>query len=147
MSLFFRNCRSLLFVYALYHVQGKQFKEIAHPKFQVSHLRKSESVLLFYFSYYVLLKLIFLFFLDLAVVIENRIQLFSNGVVIKTKERPFTSLKALVYDNIRDQFIVSDTHKANDTVYTVPVAIDITVPIIKGLPGDIQVYINDTSYL
>lgn len=73
-------------------------------------------------------------------VVENQIRLLtSNGTLIDTKDQPFSSLKALTYDNVRDQFIVSDMHKNNDTVYTVQIDEHITVPIIQGLPGDVQV--------
>lgn len=72
--------------------------------------------------------------------VENQIRLLtSNGILVDTKDQPFSSLKALAYDNIRDQFIVSDMHKNNDTVYTVQIDQHITVPIVQGLPGDVQV--------
>lgn len=81
-----------------------------------------------------------LFFSDLAVVVDNQIRLLtSNGTLIDNNYQPFSSLKALAYDNIRNQFIVSDMHKNNDTVYTVQFDKHITVPIIQGLPGDVQV--------
>lgn len=73
-------------------------------------------------------------------VIENQIRLLtSNGTLLDIKDQPFSSLKALAYDNIRDQFIVSDTHMNNDTVYTVEIDKHTTVPIIQGLSGDVQV--------
>lgn len=77
---------------------------------------------------------------ELAVVVQNQIRLLtSNGTLIDTKDQPFSSLKALAYDNIREQFIVSDMLKNNDTVYTVQIDKHTTVPIIQGLPGDVQV--------
>nr|XP_023027505.1 protein cueball-like [Leptinotarsa decemlineata] len=78
---------------------------------------------------------------ELAVVVENEINLYQrNGTLIESKTQPFSSLKALAYDNVRDQFIVSDMDKVIDTIYTVQMnkETDITEPIIKGLPGDVQ---------
>ncbi|CAH1102545.1 unnamed protein product [Psylliodes chrysocephalus] len=80
---------------------------------------------------------------DLAVVVKNEIKLLSfNGSEIDSRSQPFSSLKALVYDGVRDQFIVSDTDMdlKNDTIFTVRFTkeTDITVPIIRDLPGDVQ---------
>lgn len=73
-------------------------------------------------------------------VVENQIRLLTaNGTLIDIKDQPFSYLKAVTYDNVRDQFIVSDMNKNNDTVYTVQIDKHITVPIIQGLPGDVQV--------
>lgn len=81
-----------------------------------------------------------LIFSELAVVVENQIRLLtSNGTLVITKDQPFSSLKALAYDNVRDQFIVSDMHLNNDTVYTVQIDKHTTEPIIQGLPGNVQV--------
>ncbi|CAG9856247.1 unnamed protein product [Phyllotreta striolata] len=80
---------------------------------------------------------------DLAIAVENEIKLLdSNGSEINSQSQPFSSLKALVYDGIRDQFIVSDTdgNLKYDTIFTVRFnkETDTTVPIIRDLPGDIQ---------
>ncbi|KAJ8957578.1 hypothetical protein NQ318_020618, partial [Aromia moschata] len=77
----------------------------------------------------------------------------SNGSIIETTAQPFSKLKALTYDNIRDQFVVSDTDQFNDTIFTVQLTketdIDIT-PIIQDLPDDVQGLavdpINDLLY-
>ncbi|KAJ8970446.1 hypothetical protein NQ317_000660 [Molorchus minor] len=91
---------------------------------------------------------------QLALVIDNQIVLLeSNGSMIETTAQPFTKLKALTYDNVRDQFVVSDTDQSNDTIYTVQLTketdIDIT-PIIRDLPDDVQGLavdpINDLLY-
>ncbi|KAG5889516.1 hypothetical protein JTB14_009003 [Gonioctena quinquepunctata] len=83
---------------------------------------------------------------ELAVVVENEIMLFHrNGTLIESKSQPFSSLKALAYDNVRDQFIVSDMDMINDTIYTVQFyeETDTTEPIIKDLPGDVQGLVID----
>ncbi|KAJ8924992.1 hypothetical protein NQ315_001157 [Exocentrus adspersus] len=78
---------------------------------------------------------------ELAVAIDNQIELLqSNGSIIETTAQPFSKLKALTYDNIRDQFVVSDTDQFNDTIFTVQLTketdVDIT-PIIQDLPDDV----------
>ncbi|KAJ8940871.1 hypothetical protein NQ314_010549, partial [Rhamnusium bicolor] len=81
-------------------------------------------------------------FSELAIVIDNQIELLqSNGSIIQSTAQPFSKLKALTYDNVRDQFVVSDTDQFNDTIFTVQLTketdIDIT-PIIQDLPDDVQ---------
>ncbi|XP_018570175.1 protein cueball [Anoplophora glabripennis] len=78
---------------------------------------------------------------ELAVAIGNHIELLQpNGSVIQSSTQPFNKLKALTYDNIRDQFIVSNTDRLNDTIFTVQLTeetdTDIT-PIIQDLPDDV----------
>ncbi|VEN33587.1 unnamed protein product [Callosobruchus maculatus] len=78
---------------------------------------------------------------ELALVLENQIKLLhSNGELMESRTHSFNSLKALAYDNVREQFIVSDMDATNDTIYTVQLTkeTDTTVPIIKELPGDVQ---------
>ncbi|CAG9819376.1 unnamed protein product [Phaedon cochleariae] len=78
---------------------------------------------------------------DLAVVVGNEISLLhTDGTIFESKTQPFSSLKALAYDDVRDQFIVSDMDMKNDTIYTVQLSkeTDKTVPIVNGLPGDVQ---------
>lgn len=83
------------------------------------------------------------FFSELAVAISNHIELLqSNGSIIESSNQPFNKLKALTYDNIRDQFVVSDTDRLNDTIFAVQLTeetdTDIT-PIIQDLPDDVLV--------
>lgn len=76
---------------------------------------------------------------DLAIVVDNEIQLLSpNGSVLDSRKL-FSSLKAIAYDGIRDQFIVSDRDSKNDTIFIVRLSKETaTEPIIKGPPGDVQ---------
>lgn len=102
---------------------------------------------------YIHILITYIFILELAVVVENQIRLLtSNGTLVDTKDQPFSSLKALAYDNIRDQFIVSDMNLMNDTIYTVQIDEHTTDPIIQGVPGDVQVktikkYISSNKYI
>ncbi|XP_057653327.1 protein cueball [Diorhabda carinulata] len=76
---------------------------------------------------------------DLAIVVDNEIQLLtSNGTLIDSRS-PFSLLKAITYDGVRDQFIVSDRDTKNDTIFTVRLSKETeTEPIMKGPPGDVQ---------
>ncbi|XP_022920314.1 protein cueball [Onthophagus taurus] len=77
---------------------------------------------------------------DLAVAIEGQIELLtSNGTLVGTTVA-FTKLKALTFDNIRHQFIVSDMNEFNDTIYTISLTQEVTKnsPIIQNLADDIQ---------
>lgn len=54
----------------------------------------------------------------------------------------FSKLKALAFDNIRHQFIVSDMDKLNDTIFTVELnEKSYRTPILRDLPDDIKVSI------
>ncbi|KAH0815849.1 hypothetical protein GEV33_006942 [Tenebrio molitor] len=77
---------------------------------------------------------------DLAVVTNDQIELLlSNGSLIGSAFEQFSKLKALTFDNVRHQFVVSDMDQQNDTIFTVQLTkeTDIT-PIIEDLPDDVQ---------
>ncbi|KAL3275482.1 hypothetical protein HHI36_020242 [Cryptolaemus montrouzieri] len=78
---------------------------------------------------------------DLAVATAGQIELLlSNGTMIGIAREGFTKVKALAFDSVRHQFIVSDMDEFNnDTIY----AVDLTKetdnnPIISDLPDDVQ---------
>ncbi|CAG9830420.1 unnamed protein product, partial [Diabrotica balteata] len=76
---------------------------------------------------------------DLAVVVRNEIQLLSATGSVLESRKPFSSLRAITYDGIRDQFVVSDTDRNNDTIFTVRLSKETaTEPIIHSPPGDVQ---------
>lgn len=77
---------------------------------------------------------------DLAVAIEGQIELLtSNGTLVGTTIS-FNKLKALTFDNIRHQFIVSDMNELNDTIYSIPLTSEEQKndPIVEDLEDDIQ---------
>lgn len=77
---------------------------------------------------------------DLAVAIRDTVELlYSNGSLLGSAAQQFSQLKALTFDNIRHQFVVSDVDQHNDTIYSVQLTreTDIT-PIVSNLPDDIQ---------
>uniref|UniRef100_A0A6P7FUE3 Protein cueball n=1 Tax=Diabrotica virgifera virgifera TaxID=50390 RepID=A0A6P7FUE3_DIAVI len=76
---------------------------------------------------------------DLAVVVRNEIQLLSSTGSVLESRKPFSALRAITYDGIRDQFVVSDTDRNNDTIFTVRLSKETaTEPIITSPPGDVQ---------
>ncbi|KAB0796179.1 hypothetical protein PPYR_10240 [Photinus pyralis] len=77
---------------------------------------------------------------DLAVAISDTVELlYSNGSLLGSAAQQFSHLKALTFDDIRHQFVVSDVDQHNDTIYSVQLTreTDIT-PILTNLPDDVQ---------
>lgn len=63
----------------------------------------------------------------------------SSGALIGSTVEQFTKLKALTFDNVRHQFIVSDMDQGNDTIFTVQLTKETEItPIIPDLPDDVQ---------
>ena len=79
--------------------------------------------------------------------IGGEVQLLnSNGTLVGGVPSTFTNLKALTFDNIRHQFLVSDMEQDNDTIYSVPLKKENTnSPIIQDLPDDIRVRVDLSS--
>lgn len=78
---------------------------------------------------------------DLAVAIDDQIELLtSNGTVIGSAVQfQFSKLKALTFDILRHQFVMSDMEKENDTIYAVRLTKEKPItPIVEDLPDDIQ---------
>lgn len=75
-------------------------------------------------------------------VINDQIELLqSNGTLVGATLQQFTKLKALTFDNIRHQFVVSDMDQQNDTIFTVQLTKETEItPIVPDLPDDVQVY-------
>ncbi|XP_050300833.1 protein cueball [Anthonomus grandis grandis] len=73
---------------------------------------------------------------DIAVVISDQIELLqSNGTLIGATVEQFTKLKALTFDNVRHQFVVSNNNQSNDTIFTVELTKETEItPIIPNLP-------------
>lgn len=87
----------------------------------------------------------FLFLLaDLAVAIEDQVELLStNGTTIGSAMQQFTKLKALTFDNVRHQFVVSDMNQENDTIFSIELNKESEItPIVEDIPDDIQVNIH-----
>lgn len=83
-------------------------------------------------------------FTDLAVAISDEVELLAtNGTVIGTTFQQFSKLKALAFDVVRHQFIVSDMDQQNDTIYSVSLTKESetadAIPIVQDLRDDIQV--------
>lgn len=77
---------------------------------------------------------------DLAVAISDQVELlYSNGSLLGSAVQQFSNLKALTFDNIRHQLVVSDMDQKNDTIYGVQLTkqTDI-IPIVQDLPDDVQ---------
>lgn len=84
------------------------------------------------------------FFSDLAVAISGEIELLTaNGTLVGSALQQFSKLKALTFDAVRHQFLVSDMDQTNDTIYCVPLTkeseTDSVSTIVQDLPDDIQV--------
>ncbi|XP_044269142.1 protein cueball [Tribolium madens] len=77
---------------------------------------------------------------ELAVVTNDKIELLlSNGSIIGSAFEQFNKLKALTFDNIRHQFVVSDMDQQNDTIFSVQLTKETDVTsIIEDLPDDVQ---------
>ncbi|XP_030765539.1 protein cueball [Sitophilus oryzae] len=77
---------------------------------------------------------------EIAVVINDQIELLqSNGMLIGSTMQQFTKLKALTFDNVRHQFVVSDMDHDNDTIFTVQLTKETEItPIVPDLPDDVQ---------
>lgn len=80
-------------------------------------------------------------FADLAVAIEDQVELLStNGTTIGSAMQQFTKLKALTFDNVRHQFVVSDMNQENDTIFSIELNKESEItPIVEDIPDDIQV--------
>lgn len=77
----------------------------------------------------------------MAVAISDQVELlYSNGSLLGSAVQQFSNLKALTFDNIRHQLVVSDMDQKNDTIYGVQLTkqTDI-IPIVQDLPDDVQV--------
>lgn len=83
-------------------------------------------------------------FSDLAVAVADQILLLeSNGTFMDESPQEFSRLKALTFDNIRHQFIVSDMDDLNDTIFTVQLNEQSYIkPILHNLPDDIKVRVR-----
>lgn len=76
----------------------------------------------------------------MAVAIGGEVQLLNSSGTLIGVTNAFTNLKALTFDNIRHQFLVSDMEQDNDTIYSVPLKKENTnSPIVQDLPDDIRV--------
>lgn len=77
----------------------------------------------------------------MAIVTSDKIELLlSDGSLIGSTFEQFSKLKALTFDNIRHQFVVSDMDHQNDTIFSVQLTKETDVtPIIEDLPDDVQV--------
>lgn len=85
--------------------------------------------------------LIYALFSDLAVVTNNEIELLTrNGTLVGTAVQEFSRLKALAFDPVRHQFLVSDMDQQNDTIFTVRLSKETEIyPVVEDLPDDVQV--------
>lgn len=83
----------------------------------------------------------FRLFADLAVAINDQVELLtSNGTLVGSAFQQFSKLKALTFDSVRHQFVVSDMDQQNDTIFTVQLTKETDiVPILQDLPDDVQV--------
>lgn len=91
---------------------------------------------------YFILGLIFISFVtDLAVTVKDQIKLLkANGSTAGIAVQQFSSLKALTFDSVRHQFIMSDKDQSNHTIYSVKLTKEtIITPIVEDLPDDVQV--------
>lgn len=83
-------------------------------------------------------------FTDLAIAVHDRIEFIdSNGTVTRRAVQEFSNLKALTFDNARNQFVASDMddRKVNDTILAIELtknSSDIST-LIPYLPDDVQV--------
>ncbi|XP_066250267.1 protein cueball [Euwallacea similis] len=82
---------------------------------------------------------------EIAVAVKDQIELlWHNGSLLCATVKKFTDLKALTFDNLREEFVVSDRDMQNDSIIRVHVAKETevtetkTIPIIGGLADDIQ---------
>ncbi|XP_018326293.1 protein cueball [Agrilus planipennis] len=78
---------------------------------------------------------------DVAVAVGDEIKLLNyTGSLLGTAVEQFTKLKALSYDYVRHQFLVSNMEKLNDTIFKIQLNNKQTaiVPIVKDLPDDVQ---------
>lgn len=77
---------------------------------------------------------------DLAVATNDQVELlYSNGSLLGSAVQQFNKLKALTFDSIRHQFLVSDVDQKNDTIYSVQLTKPTDViPIVTNLPDDVK---------
>ncbi|KAF5277465.1 hypothetical protein FQR65_LT03802 [Abscondita terminalis] len=76
---------------------------------------------------------------NLAVATNDQVELlYSNGTLLGSAVQQFSRLRALTFDNIRHQFVVSDEDQENDTIYSVQLTqqTDVT-PILSNLPDNV----------
>lgn len=73
--------------------------------------------------------------------INDQVELLnSNGSLIGAAMQHFTQLKALAFDSVRHQFVVSDMDQKNDTIYSVQLTKQTDImPIVEDVLDDIQV--------
>lgn len=92
--------------------------------------------------------MVLLFVPDLAVAINDQVELLnSNGTLIGAAMQQFTQLKALAFDSVRHQFVVSDMDQQNDTIYSVQLTKQTDImPIVEDLLDDIQVRLFSTLF-
>lgn len=78
---------------------------------------------------------------DLAVAVSSHIELLdANGTSIGRAKEGFVALKAMTFDSIRLQFLVSDMDGKLDTIYAVNLnkETDLNNSVVAGLTDDVQ---------
>lgn len=83
------------------------------------------------------------FVTDLAVAIGDQVELLKrNGTLVGVTLQQFRNLKALAFDDMRHEFIVSDMDGENDTIYRVQLSDKKgPSPIVPDTPDDVKVLI------
>lgn len=73
--------------------------------------------------------------------INDQVELLnSNGTLVGAAKQQFTQLKAIAFDSVRHQFVVSDMDQQNDTIYSVQLTKQTDImPIVEDVRDDIQV--------
>lgn len=78
-------------------------------------------------------------FADVAVTLDNEIQLLNNkGKLIRSITDIFSDIKAVTYLNQKNLFIVGNRHNDNDTIYVLDPSSMQVVPVVEDLKDDIQ---------
>lgn len=77
----------------------------------------------------------------MAVAIEDKVELLDkNATLVGITYQVFKNLKAIGFDDIRHQFIVSDMIDENDTIFKIKLSdTKNPKPIVANIPDDVKV--------
>lgn len=84
---------------------------------------------------------IFLSVADIAVAIGTQVELLNkNGSLQGFTPQQFRHIKSLTFDEVRHQFVMSDTNGENDTIYSVQLTEKASAtPIVPNIPDNVKV--------